>query len=234
MATASNEMLDTLLGMDDTRRAEILQLMAGSDSAKLEALVSDVENQKEKRAAAIKRKAEEAEKKARNEAIEAVTVRVQAFDATEDSYEDLETLFDEVLELKGLITVDGFNDGLPTFTVHGLTRKTGGNKKGRPSKTTPTDFTDTEGNRVFGAITDWARANLSEEILNPLLKEVDSDFDHEKKKVPFKLAGANLAAKLVKDGHLVEDVFVPLIEDSESDSEDAAEDNAVEATTDSE
>ena len=78
-------------------------------------------------------------------------------------------------------------------------------------------------------MTDFARENVHQEVLDAdYLKDVDADFGHDKKKVPFKKAGALLAEQLVEDGYMTASEYVP--EETVETVEDETAESDVEAS----
>lgn len=109
-----------------------------------------------------KANADKLEKEARKQEREARKGRVEAlvkeFEGITLESEGLPALIERVVTEGGVVAINA--DLSLTVTVAlPKARGTGG---GKPAKLQPTGYVDSEGDRIFGALTDWTRDNLSE------------------------------------------------------------------------
>jgi hypothetical protein len=110
----------------------------------------------------IKENADKLEKEKRKNEREARKVRVEVLVKEGESITlESDNLADFIGRVKAEEGVVSVNEDL-SLTVTVSLPKARGTGGGKPAKLQPSGYVDSEGDRIFGALTDWTRDNLSE------------------------------------------------------------------------
>lgn len=151
---AANAVLPTLVGYQDEKTGHVYTL---------EEIQGIADEQREKARKAREANAVKLANARKREALKALEGEVSAL-AVEFAPEIL-AVFAKVTAAGGSVTVDGEGN----FAVSGLKARTGGNNGGgRIGKDDPSGYLDSEGNRILGPLTTWAKANFSEQELQDM------------------------------------------------------------------
>lgn len=195
-----NDMIDGIALAEPSKQEELLKLLAGFHVGGAAVGLDDLKKLFAERKETAQKRAESAAKRIEREKLNAVLVAKQSeADKFAIAADGLADFVASVEAAKGEVGLT-VKDGKVAVTVLGIVAtpaKGGNNGGGRPKKDEPQPYVDSNGDRVTGPLTDWARNNLS---------EVDLE---NAPKVGGKLASGARLVKYLKDNKFITDSPVP-------------------------
>jgi hypothetical protein len=162
-----NDYIDAIALAEPSRQETLLQAFAAVEVGGKPIGLEELKKLFNERAENAKKRAANAAKRAERESLNARLTELQKEGAALSfDFSALTDFVGKVAAAKGEVGLT-LKDGKVTMEVFGVASTASAtNGGGRPKKDAPQPFVDSNGERVTGPLTDWARANISQAELD--------------------------------------------------------------------